>query len=142
LKRFFVWDAINMSRREAQPYQAHSCSDAAMRFVHQDIESFFGNMFSKNGKTIPGLISDGHPVFVEDPEGKLHIFRIVQAEANPTFDSIPAQREDYIIFDAHRKNKKTKPLSYKFKNQDIECNDFDERYYVVDSARGINKISD
>lgn len=130
-----------MSKKEAQPYQAHSCSDAAMRFVHQDIDAFSSDMFSKNGKTISGLASDGHPVFVEDQEGKLHIFRIVQAEANPTFDAVPGKREDYAVFDAHRKNKKIKPLAYKFKNQ-LEPDDFDDRYYVVDSARGINRIGD
>lgn len=77
-----------MSREDAEPYQAHNESDAAMRFVNQDKEGFEKSIYTKNGKRIDNLKNDGHPIFVENSEEKRFIFRIGVVGFGPQFDII------------------------------------------------------
>jgi hypothetical protein len=127
-----------MSRKDAQPFQAHSPSDAAIRFVFQDMEEFARGMFNKNGKSFSSMEKSGHPFFVEDSNKKLHLFRI-RNEEDVSFQAYPVEKEDYLSFDASRKNKKTKPINYSFRVAE-DLSDEDRRSYVV--GGGLTRIDD
>lgn len=126
-----------MVRSDAEPYQAHSESDAAMRFVSQDQEGFAKNIYSKNGKPMENLLQDGHPIFVENSDGKRFVFRAGIVAIEPQFEIVVGTESDFSDFENKNTFKKIKSVkknnTYKFRSCHYESNE-QTRSYITSTT--------